>query len=97
LYGDEFRYLSLPTTQKGTAKASDYEAILLQRLQDLEARDVFARIHGAHLALAPEEQPNVTPVDGFSVPNDQQETSGSPNAEVLDLDEEELDEYEEYR
>ena len=79
------------------AKASDYETVLLQRLQDLEARDVFARMHGAHFTFAPEGQPNVTPADGISVSDNQQENSGSPDAEVLDLDEEELDEYEEYR
>ncbi len=79
------------------AKASDYETVLLQRLQDLEARDVFARMHGSHLALVPEEQPNVTPVAGITVPDNQQEDSVSPDTEILDLDEEELDEYEEYR
>lgn len=79
------------------AKASDYETVLLQRLQDLEARDVFARMHGSHLALAPEEQPNVTPEAFIPLPDNQQESSLPPDAEVLDLDEEDLDEYEEYR
>jgi transposase InsO family protein len=80
------------------AKASDHEIVLLQRLQDLEARDVVARMHGSHLALAPEEQPNVTAeAFGIPVPDNQQQDPVSPDAEVLDLDEEELDEYEEYR
>ena len=79
------------------AKASDYETVLLQRLQDLEARDVFARMHGSHRALAPEEQPKVIPDADIPVLDTQQEDRVSPGTEVLDLDEEELDEYEEYR
>lgn len=79
------------------AKASEYEMVLLQRLQDLEARDVFAHMHGFHLALPQEEQPNVTPADDMPAPDNQQESNSSPKAEVLDQDEEELDEYEEYR
>ncbi|GAC1353986.1 MAG: hypothetical protein NVS4B11_22360 [Ktedonobacteraceae bacterium] len=79
------------------AKASDYETVLLQRLQDLEARDVFSRMHGSHLALPPEEQLNDTPAAFIPVPDNQQENNASPATEVLDQDEEELDEYEEYR
>ncbi|TMC19474.1 MAG: integrase, partial [Chloroflexi bacterium] len=79
------------------AKASDYEMVLLQRLQDLEAHDVFAHMHGAHLALPPEEPPDASPVGGMPVLGNQQENTVSPVVEVQDQDEEELDEYEEYR
>ena len=79
------------------AKASDYETVLLQRLQDLEAHDVFARMHGSHLAHPSEEQPDATPVESIPVPVNQQENTVSPATEIEDQDEEELDEYEEYR
>jgi putative transposase len=82
------------------AKASDYATILVQRLQDLEARDVFARMHGSHLALVPEpdEQTPAISVAGTTAPDNQREDVVPSSTEVVNPDEEEeLDEYEEYR
>jgi putative transposase len=80
------------------AKASDYETVLMQRLQDLEARDVFARMHGSHLAKALEEQIPSVLLASSTVLENQQEDAVPLGAEILDPDEdEELDEYEEYR
>ncbi len=81
------------------AKASDYETVLLQRLQDLEARDVFARMHGSHLALEQEEKTLAnSDAGGIATTDNQREDVVSPGTEALDPDEEEeLDEYEEYR
>jgi putative transposase len=77
------------------AKASDYETVLVQRLQDLEARDVFAQMRGSYLAA--EEKPNVAPEALSTVLEKESEKRLPSDAEVLDLDEEELDEYEEYQ
>ena len=80
------------------AKASDYETVLMQRLQDLEARDVFARMHGSHLAKALEEQIPSVLLGSSTVLENQQEDAVHLGAEIFDPDEdEELDEYEEYR
>lgn len=80
------------------AKASDYESVLLQRLHDLEARDVFAHMHGYQLAKALEElSPSAFPASSTVLEN-QREDVVLPGAEVFEPDEdEELDEYEEYR
>jgi putative transposase len=80
------------------AAASDYESVLIQRLRDLEARDVFARMHGYHLAWDVEEQTPPTLTSSSAVPEDQREDVpvGSKEALFPD-DDEELDEYEDYR
>jgi hypothetical protein len=80
------------------AKASDYETVLIQRLCDLEARDVFARMHGSHLAWDVEEQTPPTLTSSSTAPEDQREDVPVGRKEALSPDDdEELDEYEDYR
>ena len=72
--------------------------MLIQRLHDLEARDVFARMHGYHLAWELEEQTLPTLTSCSTAPEDQREDVPVGSKEALSLDDdEELDEYEEYR
>jgi putative transposase len=80
------------------AKASDYETVLMQRLHDLEARDVLARMHGSHLAWELEEQIPPTLTSRSTAPEDQRADVSALSSEALSPDDdEELDEYEEYR
>lgn len=76
------------------AKASDYETVLMQRQHDLEAGDVLAHMHNSEPLVALEEHP---PSVSRAL-QEQQEDTIHLNALVVDPDEEEeLDEYEEYR
>ena len=80
------------------AKASDYETVLVQRQHDLETRDVFARMHGYHGAVALEEPSSSVQPEGATGVEERREDAVHLNAPVLGPDEEEeLDEYEEYR
>jgi putative transposase len=80
------------------AKASDYETVLMQRLHDLEARDVLARMHGYHLAWELEEQIPPTLTSRSTAPEDQRADVSALSSEALSPDDdEELDEYEDYR
>ena len=80
------------------AKASDYETVLIQRQHDLEARDVFTLMHGYQQAMTLEELPPAVLTEVATGGENQQEDVVHAHALVLDPDEEEeLDDYEEYR
>lgn len=81
------------------AEASAHETVLMQRLHDLEARDVFARMHGYHVASDLEEQTPPRFTSSSTTLEDQREEVFAIHSAVLTTDdeEEELDEYEEYR
>jgi putative transposase len=80
------------------AEASAHETVLMQRLHDLEARHVFARMYGYQLASDLEEQVPLRLTSSSTTLEDQQEEVSGTRSEALTLDDdEELDEYEEYR
>ena len=83
------------------AQASAYEDVLKQRLHDLEARDVFAHMGGPRMFEETQEQASVQNVLPSSKQQSQDSQSTPPQGtsegrEILDDDDEELEEYEEY-
>jgi len=80
------------------AQASAHETILMQRLHDLEGRDVFARMNGYHLASDLEEQPCAVLTSNATILQDPpKEGAANSSQGLVGDDDEELDEYEEYR
>lgn len=83
------------------ASAGAHEEVLTQRLHDLEARDVFARMSDPQLAEGAQRQaPSQHMLDPIiSQQQDPQHTQnlGEAGYDVLEEADEELEEYEEYR
>ena len=82
------------------AQASAHETVLMQRLHDLEGRDVFARMNGYHHHLASdlEEQPSAVLTSNATILQDPPEEGAANSSDgLVGNDDEELDEYEEYR
>ena len=84
------------------AEAQAHEEVLVQRLQDLEARDVFAQMGGYRL-LQEEQAPPLLESMRSPFPPGQQSgggevlTLGEQAGDEEDEDLEDLEEYEEYR
>jgi putative transposase len=84
------------------ASAGAYEAVLTQRLHDLEARDVFARMGDPHRAQDVQEP---TPEQGVLAPRTSHQQDPRPShitgteacEHALNDDDEELEDYEDYR
>jgi putative transposase len=80
------------------AEVGTHERVLLQRLHDLEGRSVFARMSGYHLAADLEDQKSFLPSSNATSWQERREEGTESRSEEPEMDEdEELDEYEEYR
>lgn len=84
------------------ASAQAHEAILTQRLHDLEARDVFAHMGGYHMQVPGQTQEETESVAAFPTAPQQHESGGALMADGQaegedDDDLEGLEEYGEYR
>lgn len=79
------------------ADALAHEVILTQRLQDLEARDVFAHMGGYHMHTSGQSQEEKKSVTVLPTAAQQHEPSGEQVEDEDDEDLEDLEEYGEYR
>jgi putative transposase len=79
------------------ASAQAHEVILTQRLQDLEARDVFAHMGGYHMDTSGQSQEETKSVTVLPTAAQQHEPSGEQVEDEDDEGLEDLEEYGEYR